>query len=303
MTADHDQIFKQVIESFFREFLELFFPDEAQQIDFDRIEFLRDEMFTELIVGDWKHLDLVAKVGLTIGEEKFVLIHIEIQSFRQADFAERMYFYYSQLMLRHRREILPIAIFADQARWRTQIPNRFEIQAIGRPVLQFEYQQIKLKHLDYRTYLRSGSPLAYALMTKMTYNRKDHVRLKADFLRLMLNSAANPAKQRILFQFIETYMPLDTTEQVDFRKLLSTQLKSQSVANMITIYEQEGIEKGIKLGQLQERRRFLLLLLEQRMGLLSPSLRDQIESCSDADQQERMLLATLSGRSPDEVGM
>ncbi len=34
---DHDQIFKQLIEAFFREFMELFCPDEAALIDFTRV--------------------------------------------------------------------------------------------------------------------------------------------------------------------------------------------------------------------------------------------------------------------------
>ncbi|MDZ7616032.1 MAG: hypothetical protein U1E05_03450, partial [Patescibacteria group bacterium] len=45
------------------------------------------------------------------------------------------------------------------------------------------YHLIKLKHLDYRNFIDSGNPLAFALMAKMDYNRKEQVRLKADFLR------------------------------------------------------------------------------------------------------------------------
>jgi hypothetical protein len=46
MSIDHDQIFKQLIEAFFREFLELFCPAEAKWIDFSQVEFLREEHFT-----------------------------------------------------------------------------------------------------------------------------------------------------------------------------------------------------------------------------------------------------------------
>ena len=48
MSIDHDQIFKRLIEAFFREFMELFCPDEAQLIDFTRVEFLRQEHFTDV---------------------------------------------------------------------------------------------------------------------------------------------------------------------------------------------------------------------------------------------------------------
>ena len=39
---DHDQIFKHLIEAFFREFVELFCRNESALIDFARVEFLRD---------------------------------------------------------------------------------------------------------------------------------------------------------------------------------------------------------------------------------------------------------------------
>lgn len=64
---DHDQIFKGLIEAFFREFMELFCPAEATLIDFTRVEFLREEHFTDVQRGTRRRLDLVAKVGLKEG--------------------------------------------------------------------------------------------------------------------------------------------------------------------------------------------------------------------------------------------
>jgi len=46
VTIDHDQIFKQLIEAFFQDFMQLFCADEAKLIDFSRVEFLREEYFT-----------------------------------------------------------------------------------------------------------------------------------------------------------------------------------------------------------------------------------------------------------------
>ncbi len=68
MPIDHDQIFKRLIEAFFREFMELFCPNEARVIDFSNVEFLRQEHFTDVKRGLRRRLDLVAKVGLKIGK-------------------------------------------------------------------------------------------------------------------------------------------------------------------------------------------------------------------------------------------
>lgn len=125
MTIDHDQIFKSLIEACFCEFMALFCPEEATQIDFSRVEFLRGEIFTDSIRGKRRELDLVVKVGLFTGGEKFVLVHIELQASRKpGDFAERMFSYTCQLYLRHRLDIIPIAVFSDDAAWKKPLTNR-----------------------------------------------------------------------------------------------------------------------------------------------------------------------------------
>jgi len=59
----------------------------------------------------------------------------------------------------------------------------FRLESLGKTFVRFEFHLIKLKNLDYRLFLESDNPLAYALMAKMDYNRRERVRLKADFLR------------------------------------------------------------------------------------------------------------------------
>ncbi len=58
---DHDCLFKDLLTTFFTEFLELFFPDMAA-IDREHIEFLDKEVFPDLNTGDRNEVDLLAKV-------------------------------------------------------------------------------------------------------------------------------------------------------------------------------------------------------------------------------------------------
>ena len=62
------------------------------------------------------------------------------------------------------------------------IPSYFELKFTPQSGVRFDYHLIKLSHLDYRRFLESKNPLAYALMAKMKYSRRERVRLKADFL-------------------------------------------------------------------------------------------------------------------------
>lgn len=62
MTIDHDRLFKELISTFFVEFLELFLPLVVRDIDRDSIQFLPQEVFTDVTSGDKKEIDLLVKV-------------------------------------------------------------------------------------------------------------------------------------------------------------------------------------------------------------------------------------------------
>ena len=249
MAIDHDQIFKNIIEAFFREFMQLFFASIAAQIDFSTVEFLRKEYFTDVQLGKRRAMDLVVKVRLLNGEERFILIHVEFESKRPGRmFARRMFKYMCQLFLRYDIEILPVVVFSDESAWQKPIANTFQLEVAGKSIVRFEYQSVKLKALNYRDYLASENPLAFALMAKMNYNRREQVRLKADFLRLILGSRIDEVRRSLLVEFVETYVPLMGNDFIEFQELIHTENQYEEVEKMVTVYEQMGIEKGIEKG-------------------------------------------------------
>ena len=52
--TDHDRLFKELLSTFFVEFLELFLPDLAKTIEPDSIRFLQQEYFVDLTSGNEK---------------------------------------------------------------------------------------------------------------------------------------------------------------------------------------------------------------------------------------------------------
>jgi len=84
------------------------------------------------------------KVQLTDGGEEWMLVHIEIQGRREAQFPQRMFTYAYRLYDRYAREIASLAVLADtSADWR---PDRFEIGRWGSR-LGIRFPSVKL--LDY----------------------------------------------------------------------------------------------------------------------------------------------------------
>lgn len=59
---DHDRLFKELLTTFFVEFLELFLPEIASSLDRDSIRFLPQEYFADLTSGEDKMIDLLVEV-------------------------------------------------------------------------------------------------------------------------------------------------------------------------------------------------------------------------------------------------
>jgi CRISPR/Cas system CSM-associated protein Csm2 small subunit len=294
MAIDHDQVFKRLIEAFFREFMDLFCPGEAQLIEFSEVEFLGEEYFTDVERGCRRLLDLVVKVGLKAGGEKFVLVHAEFEASRkERDFPRRMFKYFCQLFLRYDTEIVPIAVFTDDATWKTPVPDHFELSLPGKTFVRFDYHLIKLKNLDYRQFLESKNPLAFGLMAKMGYNRQERVRLKADFLRLILASPIDPARESLLVEFVETYLPLAGDEQTEFLQIVGNDQQYAKVEQMITTYETKGRQEGKQEGKQED----LILLLEKKFGKLGAAVKRKVRAIESTERLESLLLAVLDANS------
>src|SRR5690625_3132090 len=101
----HDMLFKQLIQNFFDAFLELFFPNIYKRINLKTIEFLSEEMFTDIVNGTTRRLDIVVQAKLN-KEDTLIIIHIEPQSYEQRNFNERMFQYYSFLYNEDRKSVV-----------------------------------------------------------------------------------------------------------------------------------------------------------------------------------------------------
>jgi hypothetical protein len=111
MAIDHDRLFKELIQTFFEEFILLFFPEMYDYIDFQHLSFLSEELFTDVTAGEKYRVDLLVETKLK-GEDGLIIVHIENQSYVQPSFPERMFIYFSRLFEKYRTKIVPIAVLA-----------------------------------------------------------------------------------------------------------------------------------------------------------------------------------------------
>ena len=127
--------------------LAFFFPEAHADIDWARGHEMLDKEL-QPIVRQAKHgrryVDKLVKIWLKTGEEKWLLIHIEVQGSKEADFPVRMHVYNHRIFDRYGREVISLAILVDDdPAWR---PDRYESARWGFRSLT-EFPVVKL--LDY----------------------------------------------------------------------------------------------------------------------------------------------------------
>ncbi|THD17035.1 transposase, partial [Anoxybacillus ayderensis] len=193
MSIDHDRLFKELIQTFFEEFIVLFFPAMHEHIDFHHLSFLSEELFTDVTAGEKYRVDLLVETKLK-GEDGLVIVHIENQSYVQPSFPERMFIYFSRLFEKYRKPIVPIAVFSyDTIR---DERSAFTLQFPFGHVLDFRFFTVELRKQNWRNYVRNDNPIAAALLSKMGYTESERVELKKQFLRMLVRLELDEAKQR-----------------------------------------------------------------------------------------------------------
>ena len=260
---DHDQNFKELISTFFIEFLELFLPEIASTIDPGSVRFLQQEYFVDLVEGEEKIIDLLAEVKQS-GEDATFLIHIEPQSTGRSIFPERMFFYFARLHQSHRKRIYPIAIFSyDEPK--KEAKSSYGVDFPGFKVLEFNFKSIQLNRLDWRDYLDRQNPVAAALMAKMKIDQNDRPRVKAECLRLMVTLKLDPAKSRLISKFVDTYLRLNANDEVTFQAEIAKlePQQKETIMYAMTSWEEKGMEKGMET----ERQTIALKMLRKNVDL------------------------------------
>ena len=289
---NHDRLFKELITTFFVEFLELFFPEVLEYLDETSITFVEQELFTDLTKGEKKILDVVALAKFREQDYSF-LIHLENQASNQTDFNRRMFRYFCSLFLKYDRPIYPIALLSYDFPKRAYKDN-FVVELPQFSVLNFNYKLIQLNRLDWRNFVAQKNPVAAALMSKMQIATEDRPRVKAECLRLLVTLKLDPARMQLISGFVDTYLKLDRQEQETFQTQIDTiePEEQEKIMQITTSWKEEG--------KLEGQKNTILRLLNKKLGSLSQQTVTTIKSL-DAAQLDRLTEELLDFESIAEL--
>ncbi len=128
---DYDSPWKEALDRCFERCL-AFFPHAHADIDWARGYEMLDKELQPIVrraATGRRYVDKLVKAWLKTGEERWILIHIEVQASKDGDFPRRMYVYNHRIFDRYGREVISLAILADDnPSWR---PTRYEYSRWG----------------------------------------------------------------------------------------------------------------------------------------------------------------------------
>ena len=130
--SDYDGAWKEALREHLPQFMEKYFPDEHATIDWSVESEWFDKELSQVLGQSGRRnqqVDVLVKVRLLAGGEQWILLHLEIQTSYEDDFAERVSLYNCGLRWVFRQRVLTLVVLADLRRdWQ---PNEDHFQLGG----------------------------------------------------------------------------------------------------------------------------------------------------------------------------
>lgn len=141
---ESDTAWKQVLEVYFKDFVEYCLPELYSLINWDKHWTSLDKELNAITKGSHagkRLLDKLFRVYLKDGQEQWVLVHLEVQGAKETDFPKRMFTYSYRIYDKYQKPVMSCAILTDENKsWR---PSSYQIGLAGSH-LGTQYVVIKL---------------------------------------------------------------------------------------------------------------------------------------------------------------
>jgi hypothetical protein len=265
MRIDHDGIFKQLLEEFFVEFLDLFVPDALHLLDPATVTFLDKQVFRDLLDPDRREADLVVQARFH-GEVATLIVHIEHQAQEDMVLHERMFRYFAKFHDRYDAPVYPIALCSYRSP-KQVAPDQYTVSFPALTVLDFRFRVIQLNQLRWRDYLQHPNPLATALLTRMQVAPSERLAVKAACLAHLIGLPISAKRRRMIGQFLDVYLPLQPVEERQLQAempALAPDRQEEPMLGIVTSWE--------RLGAME----IITEALDTRFGPLDVAIKDQI---------------------------
>ena len=285
-SREFDEEWKKVLEKFFWDFLDFYFPEIAKQINKTKgYTFLDQEMVKIFREAESKkrRVDKLAKVYLQDGEEIWLLIHVEIQTYHDTEFALRMFTYHYRIFERYQKPVASLAILADPSPGFR--PSSFEIKAFGKTFTHFEFPIVKFLDWEGKEDLLENDQNIFSIVTLAslkTFQKDHHQRYtwKWHLTRMLYERGYSHQTILALYEFLDGIMTLPEELEEEYSQRLAEYEEKENMP-YITTAERVGIRR--------EKKQDILDALEARFGNIPEKIAPQVNSIMDLDRLRFLL--------------
>jgi len=251
-----------------------------------------------------READRLLEVRLKNGATEWVLIHIEVQGFRDDSFAERMYVYNYRIFDKYRKRTASVAVLIDgEKKFR---PKSFRMKLFGCMTL-FEFPVIKLLDFDREGIEKDDNPFAIVTRVQLAKLKSERNADRRYSFRMELTKELylrNYSKEQVirLYRFIDYVLKLPKLKALQFKKELELFEEGRRMP-YVTSTEMIAREEGMLRGQLETVKEAVLEILEVRFGSVASGIKEKITSCGDLNRLKKALRQAVQAASPGELDL
>jgi len=267
-----DTLWKAILEDVFDDFLVFFFKEQAELFDLERgFEFLDKELEQLFPSGDdkteTKFVDKLVKVFTKAGTEEWILVHIEVQGYNDADFASRMFTYFCRIYDRYKKPVTSIAIFTDARK--SYRPQQFDYSFLGTQAM-FRYNTYKVIDQEEEELRNSNNPFAIVILTVLLALKKGKIKeeklfsLKTSLLKNLLQKEISRGKIDAILIFLRNYVRFDNAEIIaKFDNEISILTNKHTTMGIREFVLQRAEREGREKERTEKNHHFVKSLLTQ----------------------------------------
>ena len=280
-TDDYDNPWKEAITLYFPSFIQFYFPEIYQRIDWSYPpEFLDKELQT--IVRDSEtgkqYADKLVKVRELNGQETWVLIHIEIQSQKDAKLTTRIYFYYTRILDTYGQPVVSLVILADKNKnWK---PQEHKLEKWGCEMV-LKFPVVKLLDYNLEELENSNNPFAIITLAHLTtlknkHKPKQRYEGKIKLVKKLYQAGYSRKDILELFRLIDWIINLPKNWQTKFDQDLN-EFEEERKMPYLTSIERSALERG----EIKKSREDILEVLQIRFNSVPESLINLVNEIND----------------------
>lgn len=314
--ADNDGGWKHILSAHLKDFVEFFWSEAYQAIDWARpYELLEQELMAIGVneeIGK-RYVDKLFKVHLLNGQEQWLLLHIEVQNTKDEAFPDRMFTYFYRIFDRYNKDIASMAVLADLNQdWR---PNEYRRKIWGSEIIR-KYEVIKLT--DYQSQIEElknhPNPFAMVVLVQLAAmesrpDDKQRLLTKLEFFRALHMHGWPFEKSMNMYKYLDTMLGLSPKYQVQY--IIEAKAIDQEFSmdmNFTTIAErhgfeegmQQGVQQGIQQGVQYGEASLLRNILKAKFKEVPDAYIKKIDT-ADVDTLNRWAINLIHAQSLDEI--